>query len=324
MIQSNTAKTPTPTRPCSMVPTKFPKNIDKKDFSSSTRLNEVSGLMYIYRITMQKMTGRIRSESSSSLTSSQTLHRSGSDEISIRTSVSEIIAEEDSLDDVHPILGEDDQPLMMSSFGSESPPDTGLRSEDSSKPVWQRKSSPVFYENVEIGSESVGRQPAISPSVPRRRTKAISGHGWNNCIPQYSRFSSSSSHSKVNNGSHSSNGRETSPILSSDSRFGQVPVIDLICSSPDSGVHDDYVNSATTAHSPHGHSVPSPILSSCKMSNSHSTGSPKAVHSHAILVNNSKGVSCHSTESMRGTVTSEPMNSDPRLKFTRCQTAPHL
>ena len=315
MIQSTVAKTPTPTRPSPLIPTKFPKNIDKKDFTSSTRLNEVTGLTYIYRITLQKMTGRIRTESQSSLSSSHTLHRSGSDEISIRTSVSEIITEEDSLDYVHPILEDNDSPLMMSSFGSESPPDTGLRSHSSNKSSWDRKSSPVFYENVESGAFSDGERPTVS-SLPRRRTKAVSGRNWTNSIPHYSPSSSSNSHSKI----HSPHSRgDTSSMMSSDSRVGQIPVIDLICSSPDSGVHDDYINTVTTPQSPNGHSVPSPILSSCKMPHSHSTASPKAVHSHAILVNDSEGVSNQSNP-----VTSEPATSDMRLKLTRCRTAPNL
>ena len=196
------AKTPTPTRPSPVVPAKFPKNIDKKDFSSSTRLNEVSGLTYIYQITMQKMTGRSRSESVSSFTSSQALHRSGSDELTNRTSVSEIISEEDSLDDVHPILEDDDRPIMMSGFGSESPSDTELRSEDGPNGrKWNSKNPPVFYENVSF-SNGMNQTDC---AVPRRRVRAISGRSWNNSIPEYSPFPSSNSHTKVHS-PQSSNG----------------------------------------------------------------------------------------------------------------------
>ena len=81
---------------------------------------------------MQKMTGRSRSESVSSFSSSQALHRSSSDELTNRASVLEIISKEDSLDDAHPILEDDNRPLIMSSFGSERSPDTGLRGEDDS------------------------------------------------------------------------------------------------------------------------------------------------------------------------------------------------
>ena len=252
MIQSNIAKTPTPTRPSPVVPAKFPKNINKKDFTSSARLNEVSGLTYIYRITMQKMTGRSRSESVSSFSSSQALHRSGSDELTNRASVSEIISEEDSLDDVHPILEDDDRPLMMSSFGSESPPDTGLRGEDdSSRRKWDSKNPPVFYENVTIRDFPNGMNPADC-AVPRRRARAVSGWSWNNYTPEYSPFPSSSStsnfdsHTKIHS-SHSSNvssnrGADTASLLFSDSKTVQPPVIDLICASPDSGVvHDDTI-----------------------------------------------------------------------------------
>ena len=227
MIQSNMAKTPAPTRPSTVVPAKFPKNIDKKDFSSSARLNEVSSLTYIYRITMQKMTGRSRSESVSSYTSTQVLHRSGSDELTNRASVSEIISEEDSLDDVHPILEDDDRPIMMTDFGSESPPDTGLGDDDCSNGrKWNSKNPPVFYENISIGGFSNGMNQTDC-AVPRRRARAVSGRSWNNCIPEYSPFPSSNSHTKIHspqssNGS-SNGGVDTASLLSSDSSIGSAP-----------------------------------------------------------------------------------------------------
>ena len=287
------AKTPTPTRPSPVVPAKFPKNIDKKDFTSSTRLNEISGLTYIYRITMQKMTGRSRSESVSSFTGSQALHRSGSDELTNRASVSEIISEEDSFDDVHPILEDDDRPLMMSSFGSESPPDTGLRGEDDSgRRKWESKNPPVFYENVRIRDISNGVNPTDC-AVRRRRARAVSGRSWNNGIPECSPFPSSSSSSTSNpltkihspqstNGS-SNGGADTASLLSSDSRLGQPPVIDLICASPDIGVvHDDFNPLISTSHS---HSVaPLPLPQN-------------TIQSHSILVDGTC-TSNHSTHSV--------------------------
>ena len=303
MILSNVAKTPTPTRPSPIVPTKFPKNIDKKDFTSSTHLSEVSDLTYIYRITMQKMTGRSRSESVSSITNSQALNRSGSDELTntCRASVSEIISEEDSLDNVHPILEDDDRPIMMVSFGSESPPDTGLRNEDApDKMRWDSKSAPVFYENVKIGGFSDAMNPADC-AAPRRRARAISGRSWNNCVPEYSPFPSSrsatnsNSHTKVHSpqsiNSSSNGGADTASLLSSDSRLGQPPLIDLMCASPDSGVvHDDFNPLSST---PHGHTV---APSTASYRSAPSSPPQKTVQSHSILVG-STCTSHHSTPS---------------------------
>ena len=232
---------------------------------------------------MQKMTGRSRSESSSSLTSSQNLHRSGSDELTNRMSISEIILEENSLDYVHPILEDDDGPILMASFGSESPPDGELRGDNPIKPSWESKNSPVFYEN-EIEQ--------CAPIVPRRRTKAVSGR---NCISQYPPFptSVSNSHSKVLS-PHSSNG-SSSGGGDADSRLCQPPVIKLVCSSPDSGVHIDCLNSHSTQTS-HSHSP----VSSCKLAHSHA--SSKSVHSHAIIVNENKGESHFSTAASNSSI----------------------
>ena len=306
MIQSNMAKTPTPTRPSPVVPAKFPKNIDKKDFSSSTRLNEVSGLTYIYRITMQKMTGRSRSESMSSFTSAQ---RSGSEEqlLTNRASVSEIISEGDSLDDVHPILEDDERPIMMTDFGSESPPDTGLRGEEDSsdKRRWNSKNLPVFNEV----SFSNGMNQTDC-AMPRRRVRAVSGRSWNNCIPEYSPFPSSNSHTKIHS-PQSSNGSssgvaDTASLLSSDSRLGQPPVIDLICASPDSGVvHDDFNPLSSTSH---GHSVAS-------SSHDHSPPPRKTVQSHSILVDENQNT-CTSNHSTAPSVANVLDSMDTQLHFT--------
>ena len=308
--------THTHTRPSPVIPAKFPKNIDKKDFTSSSRFNEVSGLIYIYRIMMQKMTGRNRSESISSLTNSQTLHRSGSDEDAIlgsRTSVSEIISEESALDFVSPILEDMDRPLMMASFGSKSPPDTGMRNGDSNKLRWDSKNSLIFYENV--GFSDGVNQTVVG--VPRRRTKVVSGRSWNNCIPEYAPFptSSSNSHSMILSpqSSNGSNGGDTASILSSDSRLGQASVVDLVCSSPESGVHDDYSQLST-----HNHSVAS--SASCKLTPPPLP--PKSVHSRAILVNEGESPS-HQSTTTTGTLTNQGNPaSDPRLKLTRHQTTP--
>ena len=68
----------------------------------------------------------------SSYTSTQVLYWSGRNELTNRASVSELISEEDSFDDVQLILEDDDRPIMMTGFGSESPPNTGLRDDDNS------------------------------------------------------------------------------------------------------------------------------------------------------------------------------------------------
>ena len=100
---------------------------------------------------------------------------------------------------------------------------------------------------------------------------------WNNCIN--SSFPSFNSYTKIHspqssNGS-SSGGADTASLLSSDSRLGQSPIIDLICASPDSGVvHDDLNPLSSTSHS---HSVAS-------SSHDHSPPPRKTVQSHSILV----------------------------------------
>ena len=93
--------------------------------------------------------------------------------------------------------------------------------------------------------------------------------------------------SPVQHGS-SSGVADTASLLSSDSRLGQPPVIDLIYASPDSGVvHDDFNPLSSTSH---GHSVAS-------SSHDHSPPPRKTVQSHSILVdeNQSTCTSNHST-----------------------------
>ena len=98
--------------------------------------------------------------------------------------------------------------------------------------------------------------------MPRRRVRTVSVRCWNNCISEYSPFPFPNSHTKTDspqssNGS-SSGGTDTAFLLSSDLRLSQPPVIDLICTSPDSGVvHDDFNPLSSTLY---GHSVASSFL----------------------------------------------------------------
>ena len=129
----------------------------------------------------------------------------------------------------------------MTDFGSESPADTGLGDNDCSNGrKWNSKILPSFMRTL------------VSVVFPMEWIKqTVSGQSWNNCIPIYSLFLSSNSHTKIHspqssNGS-SNGGADTASLLSSDSRLGQPPVIDLICASPDSGVvHDDFNSLSST------------------------------------------------------------------------------
>ena len=176
---------------------------------------------------------------------------------------------------------------------------------------WNSKNPPIFYENISISGFSNGMNQTDC-AVPRRRARAVSGRSWNNCIPEYSPFPSSNSHTKIHspqssNGS-SNGGADTASVLSSDSRVGQPPVIDLICASPDSGVvHDDFNSLSSTSHS---HSV---------ASSSHNHSPPplprKTVQSHSILVNETEST-CTSNHSTAPSVSNVLDSMDTQLHFT--------
>ena len=102
---------------------KFPKNIDKKGFCSSGRFS-AEGMIYIYKIVLEKMVRR--RDSTASVQSLQNLQIS--DE---KNSVSEILSEDipsdtTSLDFVHPILEDSENPpLMMREFDTYPPTTAG-------------------------------------------------------------------------------------------------------------------------------------------------------------------------------------------------------
>ena len=151
----------------------------------------------------------------------------------------------------------------------------------------ESKNPSVFYENISIGGFSNGMNQTDC-AVPRRRARAVSGRSWNNYIPENSPFSSSNSHTKIHspqssNGS-STRGADIASLLSSDSRLGQPPVIDLICASPGSGVvHDDF---NLLSSSTHGHSVAPSSLPQ------------KTVQSHSIHVNENESTNHSITSSV--------------------------
>ena len=98
-------------------------------------------------------------------------------------------------------------------------------------------------------------------------------------------------------------GADTASLLLSD--LGQLPVIDLICASPDSGVvHDDFNPLSSTSHS---HLVAS-------SSHNHSPPPRKTVQSHSILVNENQST-CTSNHSTAPSVVNvlDSMDIQPHL-----------
>lgn len=243
MLENIISKTPTSAKPNSVFPTKFPKNIDKKDFTASGRLSENMGMTHIYKITMENMIGRRDSFASNIL-------RSGSDDSVSRTSVSEILSvhsediqsDTSSLDFVHPTVEESEEPLMMSSFADESHMGRkGLRHK-----IWEEDSS-IEYENGTNGHTC------------RARTYLIGGPGSNptimNGMKPYWK-----SHSHVTHG-----GSRTG--MGHGSVVDTITLDNMMCSSPDSGVHDDFTLTEVPPHSTtrmlirsHNHSKSTPSL----------------------------------------------------------------
>ena len=107
-------------------PSKFPKNIDKKDFVSSNKFSDsVMESTYVYRIDMESMTGR-RDNEMPALGSSASLRHSLSDDSISHTDVVSIVSSDDctsdgsTLDFIHP--KDDDVPVVHTSFEEEDVP----------------------------------------------------------------------------------------------------------------------------------------------------------------------------------------------------------
>lgn len=130
-------KTPTSARSYSHLPTpsKLPKNFDKKDLmTTSGRFSDSEESTYIYKISLESMTGRRDFESSVSiLGSTNSLHHSSSEESVCKNEGMSVISDEGNsdgsvhqLDFIHPIVGDEEVPLVHSSFQEEASPVNSL------------------------------------------------------------------------------------------------------------------------------------------------------------------------------------------------------
>ncbi len=131
-------KTPTSARSFSHLPTKLPKNFDKRDLTTSGRFSEHEESTYIYKISLENMTGRRDFESSGTvLGSTASLRNSSSDESMSKTEGVSTISDEGNsdgsahrLDFIHPIVGDEEVPLIETSFQEEASPVNSLRRKD--------------------------------------------------------------------------------------------------------------------------------------------------------------------------------------------------
>lgn len=132
MVHTAFCKTPTSARSFSHLPTKLPKNMDKKDLAISGRFMESEELIYIYKISMENMTGR-RELEVSEMGSSVSLQDSSSDESVCKMEALSVISDgcnsDNSmhrLDFIHPIIQDGDMPTIRTSFQEECSPMTSL------------------------------------------------------------------------------------------------------------------------------------------------------------------------------------------------------
>ena len=124
MIHVSSNKTPTSVRSFN-IPSKLPKNVDKKDFVASGKLmasgknSEGSTVNFIYKINMENMTGR-KDLDTGLLEGSVSLQNSGSEESVSRTEFVFMIpsdsADDNSLDYIYPVLEDEDVPMIKTSF----------------------------------------------------------------------------------------------------------------------------------------------------------------------------------------------------------------
>lgn len=124
MVHTASCKTPTTSRSLSHLPTKLPKNMDKKDLATSGKFTEEE-FTYIYKISLENMTGRRDLDLDYGLERSVSTHNSGYDESVCRSDVVSLNCDEPSsngrLDYIHPIFRDNDLPMRHQSFQEEGP-----------------------------------------------------------------------------------------------------------------------------------------------------------------------------------------------------------
>lgn len=142
---------------------KMPKNIDKKGFTASDRFTESDGAHFIYKITLENMTGR--RDSITSTSSVQFTQSTGHEDAISTTSIisEELPSDSSSLDFVHPSVDEVQSPPPLNFRVGDSPPpppEGGERKKTShNRRVWVYPSSQSrgsAGDSVFDSSKSVG------------------------------------------------------------------------------------------------------------------------------------------------------------------------
>lgn len=244
------------------LPTKFPKNIDKKDFLTSGTYDH-KDMTYIYKISFEDMTGRRESVSSESLRSSV------SDEsMSTRYSMTEdnrSTVSPSALDNVHPILEDEelvnnfdeksskgilddeepdydhlDSPIMLKSlqgFQNHSP-DNSPFADDGSEHDYDHIAPIETMLKIKCPSQSFRddqKQSRDSPLNKEPGSRAIRRRVVTGKRSDY-----------IKSAGESSSGRTITTTLD--------PLVlnSTLCSSPDSGVQDDFAPSANSYNNNNG------------------------------------------------------------------------
>ena len=113
MVYTASCKTPTSARSFSHLPTKLPKNMDKRDLATSGKHGDSEELTYMYKISLENMTGRRDVESGGGFETSFMTQVSSSDVVTI---LSDSEGPGHRFDDIHPVFRDGDVPVMRRSF----------------------------------------------------------------------------------------------------------------------------------------------------------------------------------------------------------------
>ena len=161
--------------PTTNMPIKFPKNIDKKDFLTSGVFADTKGLVSVYKIMLESMTGKRES-------SSESIHTSVSDDSMSRYSITESTIEErttvspPTLDYVHPILEDNENPSnILNSFDEvvpvfnekqSVPKDlTELSDDDDYDHITPLSESPIVLKSLEGSPDEGSSHLDFSPTA---------------------------------------------------------------------------------------------------------------------------------------------------------------
>lgn len=177
---ASSCKTPTSARSFSHLPTRLPKNMDRRDLTTSGRFSDSDDLVYVYRISMESMTGRRDLDCEDTENPASFQCSSSDDEFSRPNSVSLLSDQHSSndgsmhrLDFIHPLLPDEDTPLMHGSF-QEEVVTTGLG-------VPERNGHPVLKQSRSHEPEGRGRE-SRGGSNGGQHTCVELEEGQSNCL----------------------------------------------------------------------------------------------------------------------------------------------